>query len=50
MNERMKIEKMEKLVANLHDKTDYVIHIRDLKQPLNHGLVLKKVHKVIKFN
>ena len=50
MNERMKIEKMEKLVANLHDKTDYVIHIRDLKQPLNHGLVLKKVHRVIKFN
>ena len=50
MNERIKIEKMEKLVANLHDKTDYVIHIRDLKQPLNHGLVLKKVHRVIKFN
>ena len=50
MNERMKIEKMEKLVANLHDKTDYLIHIRDLKQPLNHGLVLKKVHRVIKFN
>ena len=26
--ERMKIEKDEKLVANLHDKTEYVIHIR----------------------
>ena len=26
--ERMKIEKVEKLVANLHDKTEYVIHIR----------------------
>ena len=25
--ERMKIEKVEKLVANLHDKTEYVIHI-----------------------
>ena len=48
--ERIKIEKVEKLVANLHDKTEYVIHIRNLKQPLNHGLVLKKVHKVIKFN
>ena len=49
--ERMKIEKVEKLVANLHDKTEYVIHIRNLKQALNHGLVLKKVvHKVIKFN
>ena len=29
--ERMKIEKFEKLVANLHDKTEYVIHIRNLK-------------------
>ena len=48
--ERMKIEKVEKLVATLHDKTEYIIHIRNLKQALNHGLVLKKVHKVIKFN
>ena len=48
--ERMKIEKVEKLVANLHDKTEYVINIRILKQALNHRLVLKKVHRVIKFN
>ena len=25
-------------------------HIRNLKQALNHGLVLEKVHRVIKFN
>ena len=48
--ERMKIDKLEKLVANLHDKTEYVIHKRNLKQALNQGLVLKKVHRVIKFN
>ena len=46
----MKIEKIKKLLANLHDKTEYVIHIRNFKQTLNHGLVLKKFHKVIKFN
>ena len=40
--ERMKIEKAEKLVTNLHDKTEYVIHIRNLKQALNRGLILKK--------
>ena len=40
--ERMKLEKVEKLVTNLHDKTEYVIHIRNLKQALNHGLILKK--------
>ena len=46
----MKIEKVEKFVVNLHDKTEYVIHIRNLKQALNHRLVLKKVHKEIEFN
>ena len=48
--ERMKTEKVEMLVTNLHDKTEYIIYIRSLKQALNHGLILKKVHRVIKFN
>ena len=48
--ERMKIKKVEKLVANLHDKTEYVLHIINLKLALNQGLVLKKVHRVNKFN
>ena len=42
--------KVEKLVAKLHDKTEYVVRIRNLKQALNHGLVFKKVNRVIKFN
>ena len=37
--ERMKIEKVEKLLTNLHDKTEYVIHIRIWKQALSHGLI-----------
>ena len=45
----MKIEKIPKLVANLH-KTVCIIHIRNLTQALNHELVLKKVHRVIKLN
>ena len=48
--ERTKIEKVEKLVANLDDKTEYFIHIRSLNQALNRGLTLKKVTRVIKFN
>ena len=48
--ERMKIETIEKLVANLHDKEESFIHIRNLKQALSHGLVLKKVHRGIKYN
>ena len=46
----MKTEKVEKLAANLHDKKGYVIHIRNSKRALKHGLVLKKVLRVIKFN
>ena len=51
----MKTEKVKKLVANLHDKTENVIHIRNLKQALNHGLVhrvdrVHQVHRVIRFN
>ena len=41
----MKIEKFEKLVANLHNKTEYVIHIRNLKHALSHGLILEKSSK-----
>ena len=46
----MKIEKVEKFVANLHDKKEYPIHMINLKQALNHGLVFKKLHRVTKFN
>ena len=47
--ERMKTGKCKKLVCNLYDKKNYVVHIRSLKQALNHGLIFKKVHKVIQF-
>ena len=43
----MRVEKVYKLEANLHE---YVIHIGNLKQVSKHGLVLKKVHRVIKCN
>ena len=36
---RKKIKKVEKLITNLHVKTEHVIQIRNLKQALNHGLV-----------
>ena len=50
LHERMKVENVEKLVANLHDRNEYVIHIRNLKQAVNHRLILKNVHRVINFN
>ena len=45
-----KLKKVKKLATNLHDKNEYVIHIKILKEALNHGLILKKVHIVTKFN
>ena len=49
LSERMIINKTKKLVCNLHNKKNYVAHINILKQALNHGLKLKKVHRVIEF-
>ena len=46
----MKIEKVKKLVANVLDKTEYLIDMINLEQALNYGLVLRKVHRLIKFN
>ena len=48
--ERMKINGVEKLVPNLYDKKNYVIHIRALDQALKHGLILEKIHCTIEFD
>ena len=48
--ERMEINKCTKLVCNLYNKKKYVAHVNTLKQALNHGLKLKKIHRVIEFN
>ena len=46
----MKINKFNNLACNLYDKNNYVVHIRSLKQVLDHGLILKKFYRVIQFN
>ena len=38
--QREKIDKLKKLVCGIENKEKYVIHIRALKQALNHGLIL----------
>ena len=44
------MRRVEKLVCKLEEKEKYVFHLRALKQALDHGLKLKKVHRVIQFN
>ena len=49
MCEKIRVSGVEKLVPNLHDKKKYVIHVKALKQALDNGLVLEKIHRVIQF-
>ena len=46
----IRINKCNKLICNLYDKKKYVVHIIALKEELSHGIVLKKIYRVIKFN
>ena len=47
--ERLQINKVEKLIPNLSDKTNYVLHRENLKLYLELGLKLKHIHRGIKF-
>ena len=42
--------KIENFLANLHNNKEFIAHMINLNQALNHRSVLRKLHKVIKFN
>ena len=50
MCERMEINGVEKLVPNLRNKKNYIIHIQVLNQGQQHGLRLDRIHRVIEFD
>ena len=47
--DRIKLDKVEKLVSSFLPKKNYVVHYKSLKQYIEMSLVLKKVHRGIKF-
>ena len=47
--ERITIDKVDKLVPNLNDKKNYVIHYENLKLYERLGLKISKIHRGIKF-
>jgi hypothetical protein len=42
-------DKIKKLVPNLYNKKEYVVHIKNLQYYLSKGLKLGKIHAVLKF-
>ena len=46
---QIEVNKVDKLIPNLWNKKKYVIHYENLKQYLNLGLKLTKIHRGIKF-
>ncbi len=47
--EKINVNKVDKLIPNLNDKTNYVLHHETLKLYLSLGLKLKKIHRGITF-
>ena len=47
--ERVKIENVEKLISNMNNNTNYVVHYENVKLYESLGLKITKVHRGIKF-
>ena len=47
--EKIKVDKIDKLICSFLPKKHYVLHYTKLKQYLQEGMILKKVHRGIKF-
>ena len=45
----IKIGDVKKLILNLSDKTNYVVHYKNLQLYLSLGMKLTKIHKVLRF-
>ena len=46
---KIKVRDVKKLISNLGNKTNYVLHYRNLQLYLSLGMKLTRIHKVLKF-
>ena len=47
--EKLKVDKIDKLIFSFLPKRPYVVHYKNLRQYLQEGMILKKIHRGIKF-
>ena len=47
--EKVKVDKIDKLICSFKPKRHYVVHYKNLKQYLEEGMILKKVHRGMKY-
>ena len=45
----IKVSDVKKLIPNLSNKTNYVLHYRNLQMYLSLGMKLRKIHRILKF-
>ena len=48
--EKMTIGKIKKLIPNMRDKKEYVLHIRNLQLYLSLGLKWTKIYRALEFS
>ena len=46
----IKVGDVKKIIPNLGNKANYVVHYRNLQLYLSLGMKLTKIHRVLKFN
>ena len=46
---QIKGQPVSKLIPNLNNKTNYIVHYRNLKFYLSQGLILTKIHRILSF-